>query len=363
MGGATITATSGQTTLTTVSLTDAASKGKFTLRGLPTPGSFTLTATLAKHASQTLSLTLASGQKLTGVQITLGTSSGSLDGVVNELPSNQPAAGVTVTATDGLLTVQSETQSRDHIGHWHIGGLPVPGTYTLTFSRADLTSQTVSVSLDANGNVPSSSNGTSIDANGAVQVSMQSATTSLSGTVSRSCGANCAPVPLGEATVTLNSGASSYVVTTASTPHSDIGAYRLDNLPPGTYTLTVSAGTGTTANSQVINLVAGIPGSRDITVNSPASITGTLLANGDPTTPLTGWTVFLYTAAQYPSLITRTVQTDSNGAFSIDAVDAGDYLIALSPTSDPAAAVKTVRFTVQPSERYDLGNITVKRAS
>ena len=117
---------------------------------------------------------------------------------------------MTVTATDGLLTVQSQTDSRGRIGHWRIGGLPVPGTYTLTFSRDDLTAQTVSASIDANGQV----------AGGPVQVAMQPATTTVSGVVTQTCAAvaNCVPTPVGEATVTLTAGSQSYTVTTASFP-------------------------------------------------------------------------------------------------------------------------------------------------
>ncbi len=364
IGGATITATSGQTTLTTVSLTDAAKKGSFTLRGLPTPGSFTLTATLANHAAQTLSLTLASGQKLTGVQINLSTSSGSLDGIVTELPSGNAAPAVTVTATNGLLTVQSETQSDGkHIGHWHIGGLPLPGTYTLTFARSDLTAQTVSVSLDANGNIPPGSNATNVDSSGRVFVSMQPATTSLSGIVRQSCGhlTTCTVQPIPEATVTLNSGSTTYTVTTAGTPESQRGDYLLENLPPGTYTLTVSVGSGVSPVSRVVNLVAGTPKVANIKVSMPAGVDGTLLANGDSASPLTGWSVFLYTAQQYPSVITRTVQTDSTGSFAFPGIDAGQYLIAVGPTTDPTGTVKTVQFTVSPSVTKHLNAISVKQ--
>lgn len=358
-GNATITATAGQTTVTTVSLTDAASKGKFTLQGLPTPGTFTVTASLPGHASQTMTLTLAAGQKLTGVQITLGTSSGALDGIVDALPANRPAGGVTVSATDGLLTIQTETDSSGDAGHWHIGGLPVPGTYTLTFSRGDLISQTVSVSLDANGAVPAGSSGTAVDAAGLIHVAMQPSTTTLSGTVTRTCATTtgCTPGPLGEATVTLNSGSSSYTVTTASTPDADRGHYEIDGLPGGTYTLTVSAGSGTSPYSQVLKLTPGRPGTANVQLASPAGVLGVLQDAGGA--PLSGWSVFLYPAADYPTTVARTVQTGADGSFRLDGVDAGDYLIAMGPTTDPAVAVKTVRFTVRPSEQKDLGTLVI----
>ncbi len=352
LANVTITANTGQTSVTTVSLTDRAHKGQFTLRGLPTPGSFTLTATASDHAAQTLSLTLAAGQKLTGVSITLGTSSGALSGIVSQLSPGKggttkqtPAAGVTVTATDGLLSVQSQTDSRGHIGHWRIGGLPVPGTYTLTFSRDDLTAQTVSASIDANGQV----------AGGPVQVAMQPATTTVSGIVTQTCAAvaNCVPTPVGEATVTLTAGAQSYTVTTASFPGTDRGHYVLANIPPGTYTLTVSSGGGISTASQIVNLTAGAvnrarrvaerPGEhhRHAHDHDQGRSAGLAADAGVVRLPLH--------TAQYPSLVTKVVKTGPGGHFAFDQIDAGDYVVAIGPTQDPASTVATKLVSVRPS--------------
>jgi hypothetical protein len=349
LGGVTITATSGQTTVTTVSLSDGAKKGSFLLRGLPTPGSFSLTATSPGHATQTLALTLASGQKLTGVQITLGTSAGSLQGSVHELPSNDPAPGVTVTATDGVTTVQSQTQSTGNVGHWQIAGLPVPGTYTVTFTRSDLTSQTVSVSIDANGTASA----------GLADVAMQPSTTNFHGTVYQGCGnaQGCTKIPVAGATVTLNSGSTSYTVPTTSEPQA--GQYESDNIPPGTYTLTVALNSGISTTSQVVTLPPGDTAPHDVTLNLPASITGSIQVGGSA--PKQTWYAFLYTTAQYPSIVTSLTSTDGNGKFTFSAVEAGDYLIALGPTKDPASTVRTVHFTVSPSEAKNLGTITVQQ--
>jgi hypothetical protein len=363
LSNVTITANTGQTSVTTVSLTDKAHRGRFTLRGLPTPGSFTLTATAADHAAQTLSLTLAAGQKLTGVQITLGTSSGALSGVVTEVSTDKggstqqsPAAGVTVTATDGLLTVQSQTASRGDVGHWRITGLPVPGTYTLTFSRDDLTSQTVSASIDANGVV----------AGGPVKVAMQPSTTTVTGVVTRSCGAGlagCTPQPVGEATVTLNAGAQSYTVTTASYPGTERGRYVIANVPPGTYTLTVTSGGGISTASQVVQVQVGTTNTADVSLNVPASVTGVvhLVHNGtDEGPPTRSWYAFLYTTANYPSVVTAVRQTDTTtGRFTFNQIDAGDYVIAIGPTKDPASTVRTVLFSARPSEAADVHTIKV----
>ncbi|MCU1657411.1 MAG: hypothetical protein JWO57_2067, partial [Pseudonocardiales bacterium] len=344
--GVTITATSGQSTANTVSL-NVGQIGSFTLRSLPTPATFTIVASKPTFATQTLTLTLAAGQKLTGVAITLSQSAGSLGGTVTELPENRGAGGVSVTVTDGLLTVQTATESTGTIGTWHVGGLPVPGTYTVTFARSDLAQETVSVSLDAGGHITPGSQGARITPSG-IAVTMQSATATVFGTITQPGRAGtCAGAKLGEATVTLSSGASSYTVTSASAaPH--CGQYRVEQLPPGTYTLTVNAGSGTSPSSQVIRVNAGDSTRRDVRLTRPASMSGTV-TQGD--VPLVGWTVFLYVSGQYPNVITQTTTTTAGGAFTFTGIDAGRYIVATGPTSDPANATTTKAVTVQPSQQ------------
>ncbi|MDT4960137.1 MAG: hypothetical protein QOD31_3936 [Pseudonocardiales bacterium] len=344
--GVTITATAGQSTASTVSLSGAKA-GAFTLRGLPTPASFTVIASKPKFASQTLTLTLAAGQKLTGVAITLGTTSGKLRGMVTGQPLNLGLGGVSVTVTDGLLTVQSATQSQTDVGAWSVGGLPVPGTYTLTFARRDLASQTVSVSLDSAGNVTPGSQGASITAAG-IAVSMQSSTATVYGRITQP-GSACAGGALGEATVTLSSGSSSYTVTSASVPAAKCGAYRIEQLPPGTYTITVTAGGSTSPSSVVISLNAGDSLQKNVTLARPASMSGTVRLGSDE--PKVGWTVFLYEAAQFPGLVSQSTRTSSTGGFAFTAISAGKYILATGPTSDPANATNTKQVTVQPSQQ------------
>jgi hypothetical protein len=372
LSGATITATTGQSSASTVSLTGGQA-GAFTLRGLPTPATFTVTATKAGFATQTLSLTLAGGQKLAGVSITLGTSSGKLIGVVTSMPSAAGAGGVSVTVTDGLLTVQTVTESRESIGHWEVDGLPVPGTYTVTFARRDLASQTVSVSLDGSGNITPGSQGARITHAG-IAVSMKSSTATVYGKVTQADGGTVcdAASGLGEARVTVNSGASSYTVVSASVPSGRCGDYRIEQLPPGAYTLTVSAGSGTSPSSAVITLGAGDRTRHDVKLARPASMTGSVQELvGTLEKRHCGWTVFLYEAAAYPALVTQTTKTTTGcapvndapdppgaGTFTFDDIAAGKYIVAAGPTSDPANAITTKQATVQPSQQ--LTGVTIE---
>lgn len=361
LGGVTLTATSGQTTVTTVSLTDRG-LGTFTLRSLPTPASITLVASKDGYASQTLTLTLTAGQKLTGVAITLTQSAGNLEGIVTLVPSGQPAGGVAVTVSNGVLTVQSGTQSSGAIGHWTVGGLPLPGTYTVTFSRADLAAQTVSVSLDANGNITPGSQGATITSSG-ISIGLRSATATVYGTISQLGATECGDGSshLGEATVTVNSGSTTYTVTSATVPQASCGQYRIEQLPPGTYTITVSAGSGTIPVSSVITLAAGDVRPVNVTLARPAAMSGTVVETSTHGPGLCGWTVDLYQQAQYPTVRYRTTMTSAavngtcSGAFSFGDIPAGTYILAVGPTPGNASVTKTV--AIQPSQQ--LTGVTV----
>ena len=128
---------------------------------------------------------------------------------------------------------------------------------------------------------------------------------------------------MGEATVTLNTGSKSYTVTSASFPNSDRGHYEFANIPPGTYTLTVSIGTGTSTNSQVVPLPAGVASTKDVSLDLPASLTGTVKlvnSSGQVTgAPKRAWYVFLYTTANYPSIVSSVAKTDSGRQLHVPA--------------------------------------------
>lgn len=332
LGGATVTATSGTSVARTVSLTQD-KVGSFTLLSLPTPASFTVVVSKPGFASQTATIALSAGQKLTGVSISLGESAGSLSGKVSVLPGGSPAQGVTVTVTNGALTVQTVTQSTGDVGRWTVGGLTVPSTYTVTFSRPDLAGQTVSVSLDQSGGITPGSQGAVITSDG-ISVGMQSATAVVRGTVSQR-GDGGGPVKTGEVQINLVSGTSSFAVTSASKPDDRLGQFEIDGVPPGTYTLSVNR-RGTSPTSTIVTLTAGEVRTYNPVLAAPASISGVVkTADG---APRPGWVVQLYLASQYPAVIARTVTTDSAGHYLLADVDAPQsYVIEARPTASGAA--------------------------
>ncbi|HEU5268930.1 MAG TPA: carboxypeptidase regulatory-like domain-containing protein [Jatrophihabitans sp.] len=333
LGGATITATSGGTVARTVSLTQD-HPGSFTLVSLPTPASFTVVVSKPGYASQTLTVTLAAGQKLSGVAVSLGASAGSLSGRVRLLPSGDPGSGVTVTVTNGVLTVQTVTQSTGDVGSWAIGGLALPSTYTVTFTRPDLAAQTVSVSLDQFGAITPGSQGALITSDG-IGISMSSATAVVRGTVSQRVSATgTAVVKAGEVQISLVSGTSSFAVTSASKPDGRLGQFEIDGVPPGTYTLSVNR-RGTRPTSTIITLGVGQVKVVNPLLAAPAQISG-LVATADGQ-PRPGWQVVLYLANQYPTVIARTVTTDAGGHYLLSDVDAPEsYVIEARPAASAA---------------------------
>lgn len=332
VGEATIEAASQDATARTVSLTDG-DVGSFVLRGLPTPGTYTVTVSADGYSSATLLVSLTQGQHLTGLAAVLGSATGSLGGTVS-VEDGSPA-GVEVTVTDGATTVQTVTQSSNPQGRWQVTGLRIPATYTVTFARTGLASQVVSVRLDGFGNVTQGATNAR-----SVNVTLSSATATLSGTVRQSTG-DSDPDPVGNVTVTLSSGEMQRVVTSASAPASRIGRYLIDGLRPGTYTITFTR-QGTTPTSTILTLSAGQHETYDPVLVAPASISGTV-TQADTGVPTGGLTVNLYLASQYGTAagpVTSTV-TGSDGRYAFMEVDAPEHYIVEIRTAPGSTIVAT----------------------
>lgn len=341
IGGASVVATFGDASVRTVSLTQD-QVGAFTLRGLPTPGTFTVVVTAEGFAPATLTLDLGPGQQLTGVGATLGAAAGSLSGVVTA-PGD--AGGVTVTVTDGAMTRQTVTQSSAPAGSWTVAGLRIPSTYTVTFSRADLQTQVLSVSIDGFGRVTAGAASA-----GQVDATMRPATARLAGLVRQSDAAGAVVGPAPNVLVTASSGAQQLAVTTASTPADAAGTFVLEGMTPGTWTVTFSR-PGTRPTSMIVTLTAGEERRLEPVLVSPASIGGRVTQGGSG---VSGAIVELFLAAEYgtaaPPVATAT--TDSTGAYRLPDVDAPAFYVVqvrLAPGSPPAATSPPL--TLEPSEQ------------
>ena len=329
LSGAVITATSGSNTTRTLSLTKEP-VGGFTLRGLVTPATYTVTVTANGYTTVTSTLSLTTGQKLTGVLLSLSKAAGSLSGRVTTVADGKPAPGVTVTVASGSASkVTTVTQSGATAGFWEADNLPIPGTFTITFSRSDLQSQTVSVALNSAGQLTSGAG-----VSGGIDVAMRSAYAIVKGTVLQRTGNGTDPV--GEATISLASGEQTYTITSASTPAGALGTYEVAHVQPGTYTLSASS-RGTSPTTVIITVTAGQILTYNPVLIQPASVSGTVTSNGSP---LPGTEVDMYLSSQYPGKIYAQTTTGSDGRYLFTGVDAPQaYVVeARSATEGPLAS-------------------------
>ncbi len=337
VGGATITATDGSATSATVSLTQD-DVGSFTLRNLPTPATFTVLISKSGFASQTLTLSLAAGQQLTGVVAAVNGGSGSISGTARD-PAGNPLGGVAVTATSGSVSLHTVTSSvsspSNPLGSYTIAGLAIPDTYTVTFSRPDLASATQAVQLDQFGRR---------DVSG-VDATLGAATGAVQGTVREQFidpdTQQQVTQGVGEVSVTLSGGPSTYQTKTASNPASLLGSYSLSSVPPGTYSITFSR-TGAASVSYIISVTAGQVTTQDTLIDHPASIIGSV---GDASTqqPLPNAEVVLYKASDLLTPLQRKL-TNPSGVYEFDAIQAPDnYVLEFAyPAGTDAKASRTI---------------------
>lgn len=351
LGDAAVTASAGSTTVSTITATTAGRVGDFALSSLPSPDTLTVTVSKAGYASQTLVVTVTANQHLTGVNVVLSPGAGSISGVVTT-PAGTPTGGVTVTATNGELTLHTQSLSvargpAQPIGSYLFTGLKVPSTYTLSFARSDLATQTVAVPLPDAGR---------IDVTGE-DASLQASTAGVSGVVSQdcpagdtACNANGAPL----VTVTLTSGSRSYQVMTASA--GQVGYYAIDDVIPGTYTLSFTRPGGVPV-SEIVSLAAGQQFPGNTRLAAAASILGYVYAAnpaGKPTGPAPGATVDLYLSGQYPTTLLESTTAGSNGAFSFENLDAPQgYVVAVTPPGAQSAQ-ETVTVTTALGQQADV---------
>lgn len=263
LGGATVTATvpadGGPLSTSTVTLTHG-KVGTFVLRDLPTPAQVTLQVSAPGYASQLLSVALKKGQQLSDEGVTLAPASGTIAGKVT-LVGGAPAGGVRVTASEGQFSVSTTTTTLTMgspkagtglkppfcLGCYVLSGLPVPGTYQVTFSRPDLLTASREVELGAT--APGPKGKTALADRASLDVTLEQATATVFGRVRTRTGQG-----VGGVTVLLASGSKDYRVTSADIPL--LGEYEVDEVAPGQYTLSFSR-PGAPVVSSIVTLAAG----------------------------------------------------------------------------------------------------------
>jgi hypothetical protein len=219
LGGVKVTTTVNGQQVTTGTPT-VGTVGTFAISGLATPGTYILTFTLDKYGAQTVAVDLGPGQQRTDLAVTMVGGTGTASGHLVD-SAGKGIGGATVTVGGTTKPVTTTTLTTGDVGSFVISGLPTPGSYTLTFALGGYQSQTVPVVLDSDHPAPS-------------------VTVTLTRGVGRIVGQVYDPTHTANvgATVTVTDGKNVFTTTSVDSPSP--GSYVVADLPPGTYTVTVS---------------------------------------------------------------------------------------------------------------------------
>ncbi len=217
--------------------------GTFVVDRLETPRTYVLTFTRPGFSSPTVALDLAAGENRQAVTATLVGGTGTVTGTARD-GNGAPLGGVTVTIARGTYTATTTTLTTGDVGRYSFAGVPTPGTFSVTFSRAGLSSETRQVSFTDPGRADG------------IDAVLRPATARLSGTVRRG------GAPVQGITVSLDDGRAARTTASASIP---AGAYSFADVAPGSYTITFTV-PGTPALRQVllVNVAEGADAVYDV---------------------------------------------------------------------------------------------------
>ena len=337
LGAASIAVTSPDLETATLSLTTG-NVGSFVLPDLLTPASYALTVTLDGYAPKSLTVSLASGQQLNGLNIVLDPATGSISGLVR---NNTGAAigGVAVTASDGENTFSTTTVSIDdpstptlnEIGTFSLSGIPAPGIYTLSVGGGSFSTVVRNVVLS------------STSLNVQLNFDLVASTGLVSGRVTDASG------PVGGVTVRISNGLVTRTTTTASSCPPGItdcvGRYRLEGIAPGTYTLSFTR-TGSEPAARQVVIVPGGNVTADVTLRPRASIKVFVCTSVTATSPTgctggakSGYQVRIWKESAYPGgTPVGSLLTAGDGSVIFNGLDAPTrYVIEIaSVAGDPA---------------------------
>jgi hypothetical protein len=147
LDGVAVTVTDG-TTVVHTRTPAGATEGAWVVTGLATPSTWEITAELEGYGTETVSVELPGGASESGVQLRLTPGVGSIAGRVTG--AGKLLADAVVTATDGTVTRLATTLADGLAGHFDLGQLPVPGSWTVTVAAEGFVTRTVTLTVTGN---------------------------------------------------------------------------------------------------------------------------------------------------------------------------------------------------------------------
>jgi len=324
LGNVTVEISDGSTNRRTFTLTTEGDVGTFALRDLPTPAAYTLTVSRPGFTTETLSIVLDdSRSEVDDLRIRLSSALGSIAGRVTSTDGSVVGSAlITVTGAD----VQRTTRSMSATGAYLIADLPTPGSYAVTVAAPGFVSQTQAVELGATD--------TGNDLRG-VNAALAADTGTVEGIVRDDDGNE-----LGSVRVSLTNGDA--VFTGYSADATDqLGRFRIDRIPPGTYTATFTRA-GSSTSALLVTIASGLVTEQDVVLAPQASISGQILEDG---IARAGSVVRLFKIEEFDTTVLAEVTTGANGRYTFAGLEAPqDYVVAvaLAPGSSTLIASEIV---------------------
>ncbi|MCH8490795.1 MAG: carboxypeptidase regulatory-like domain-containing protein [Oceanicaulis sp.] len=277
--------------------TVTSSNGTYSL-GLPA-GTYQVTAVRPGFRSESLSIPLQIGQNLSSIDFSLGENFALVQGIIED-SDGEPLEDVRVNLRG--VSGSGATVSTGSDGSYSISRLTT-GSYTLSFAKSDYISRNTTIQIR---------DGQFVE----LPFNLEAAAGAISGIV-RDINNN----PISDAEVFVNNGNGAGFETVSNTD----GEYDLNNLPPGTYIVTVSrSGYSVPAGIEVDlspgNLVVTDANITDLVPNN-ASVSG-IVRNNASNTPLQGVQVSLSGTEGSGSAI-----TNSEGLYTIANLAPGSYTV------------------------------------
>jgi len=341
LGNVDLVLTDGELTFNTTTAS-AGDVGTWSLSGVSTPGTYTLTATLRGYGTEVLQITLEPGEQRSGVTISMIPDVGSIIGRVSA--DGDLLGGVTLTASIGDDSRTTTSLTEGDTGLYSFPRLATPGRYTVTASRDGYVTQTRLVTLG--GNV------TGVDFN------LVRTTATIRGVVTSVGRGGHERGPLPGAAITVSRDELSFDTESASPPDKNVGSFVITDLPPGTYLVDFSHFNHRPA-SQIVTVAAGED--RDLGkvplrfaprrgVDELGSLEVRVVDEGGD--PLLGSTVAVRDVATGEVVASMSDEgVDRQSTFVFDPLDVGTYEVT---GTKPQFKPRTARVSIGPERRESI---------